>query len=173
MNRHACCFSSNCCCCVHACVRGCLRDRHHISDDTSAQTRAWRIDTVSRAFVRVHSSRIFLYENSILHARRKCTFVVGRPNIPAKQFVIFEYPQPTHRARHGPNHNQKFRSHDDEDDGILNISRKEHHCGALLKLGACLRRLVAQPAKDTCQPRESLDQHRLLSAATSVASCCL
>ena len=48
-NRDACCMpcccfsSSSSCCCAHACVRGCLRDRHHISADTSAQTQAWRI----------------------------------------------------------------------------------------------------------------------------------
>jgi hypothetical protein len=32
-----------CCCCVHACVRGCLRDRYHVSANShSAQTRAWQ-----------------------------------------------------------------------------------------------------------------------------------
>ena len=38
-----CCFSSSSCC-VHACVRGRLRDRQHIADDTSTQTHAWRIE---------------------------------------------------------------------------------------------------------------------------------
>ena len=86
-----------------ACVRGCLRDRHHISVDTSAQTQARRIEfpyrnvreewtrTKGRArgaaprarpFVRVHSSLIFLYGHSILHAWTKCTCGVGRLNIP-------------------------------------------------------------------------------------------
>jgi hypothetical protein len=36
----------------------------------------------ARPFVRIHSSRIFLYGNSILHARLNCTFGVGWPNIP-------------------------------------------------------------------------------------------
>ena len=103
MNRHACCFSSSNYCYVHACVCGCLRDRHHVSADIhSAQTRAWRIEFPyrnireqstltkgrvreaayrTRPFVKVDSSRIFLYESSILHDCPKCTFVVGRPNI--------------------------------------------------------------------------------------------
>jgi hypothetical protein len=33
---------------VHACMRGCLRDRHHILADTSAQTQAWRIEFLYR-----------------------------------------------------------------------------------------------------------------------------
>ena len=48
-----------------------------------------------------------------------------------------------------------------------------HPTGALLELGERLRRLVAQPARDTLQPGESLDQRRLLLATTSAASCCL
>jgi hypothetical protein len=46
--------------------------------------------------------------------------------------------------------------------------------GALLELGERLRRLVTQPAKDTLQPSESLDQRRLLPAAASAsASACV
>jgi hypothetical protein len=105
MNRYACCFSITCsCCCVHACVRGCPRDRHHVLADLhSAQTRAWKIEYSYRN-IREESTRKkggarraapqapffypcrFFSNISIrkfdFHARPKCTFGVGRPNIP-------------------------------------------------------------------------------------------
>jgi hypothetical protein len=99
--------------CVYACMRACVAafviDTIIIPADTSAQTRAWRIEfpyrnirgesirtkgrvrgTVPRArpFVRIDSSRIFLYENLIIHARPQCTFVVGRPNIPVLIYML-------------------------------------------------------------------------------------
>ena len=38
----SCCFSSSTCCCVHACVRGCLRDRHHAIYELTRRRRPGR-----------------------------------------------------------------------------------------------------------------------------------
>jgi hypothetical protein len=90
MNRYACCFSSSSsssCCCMHACVRGCLRDRHHVSADLPSAQKPPELAPRARPFVRVHSSRIVLYKNLFLHACSKCTFGVGRLNIPVLIYI--------------------------------------------------------------------------------------